>query len=59
MNKRFIDIWGWPIMLALLTTLGLLAALLGTGVWHWLSWASMAFPLLVIGYYWRKSHIKK
>jgi hypothetical protein len=55
MNKRFIDIWGWPIILSLLTVFGLLSALLGTGVWHWLSWATMAFPLIVMGYYWKKN----
>ncbi|MGP1717608.1 MAG: hypothetical protein ACTS9Y_10565 [Methylophilus sp.] len=52
MNKRFIHIWGWPIVLALLTGFGLLSALLGTGIWHWLSWAAIATPLLMMGYYW-------
>lgn len=35
MNKRFTDIWSWPILLAVLTTLGLLSALLGVGIWHY------------------------
>jgi len=52
MSKRFIHVWGWPMLLALLTAFGLLSALLGTGVWHWLSWGAMAIPLIVIGYYW-------
>jgi hypothetical protein len=52
MNKRFINIWAWPIVLALLTAFGLLAALLGSGIWHCLAWAAMAIPLLMIAYYW-------
>ncbi|MDR5172078.1 hypothetical protein IHQ56_09635 [Methylobacillus flagellatus] len=52
MNKRFTDIWGWPILLAVLTTLGLLSALLGVGIWHWLAWASLAVPIIVIWHYW-------
>ncbi|WP_162241163.1 hypothetical protein [Methylophilus sp. Leaf414] len=52
MNKRFVGIWGWPMLLAILTAFGLLSALLGTGIWHWLSWVAIAIPLLMIGYYW-------
>jgi hypothetical protein len=52
MNKRFINIWGWPLLLAALTAFGLLSALLGTGIWHWLSWAAIAFPLIMITYHW-------
>ena len=51
MNKRFVGIWGWPMLLAILTAFGLLSALLGTGIWHWLSWVAIAIPLLMIGYY--------
>ncbi|MFT3968261.1 MAG: hypothetical protein QM690_20510 [Sphingobium sp.] len=41
--------WGWPIALAVLTVFGLLSALLGEGgIWWWLSWATLAAPLLVI-----------
>lgn len=53
MSKRFTHIWAWPIMLALLTVFGLLSALLGTGIWHWLSWAVLSVPLILIGYYWQ------
>ena len=53
MSKRFTHIWGWPIILAFLTVFGLLSALLGTGIWHWLSWAALSVPLILIGYYWQ------
>ncbi|SDK41307.1 hypothetical protein SAMN05192566_1276 [Methylophilus rhizosphaerae] len=52
MNKRFSEIWLWPAVLAVLTAFGLLSALLGTGIWHWLSWVAISIPLIVIGYYW-------
>ncbi|HVY15010.1 MAG TPA: hypothetical protein VHB27_07275 [Rhodopila sp.] len=42
-------VWRWPIAIAMLTVFGLFAALLGQGgVWLWLSWAALAFPLAVI-----------
>jgi len=41
--------WGWPIGLAALTVFGLLSALLGEGgIWWWLSWLTLATPLLAI-----------
>ena len=46
--KSFWQIWGAPIMLGALTIFGLLAALLGIGVWHWLSWLSLAVPLVIV-----------
>jgi hypothetical protein len=51
MNRTFGKIWGAPLLLALLTLFGLLSALLGTGVWHFLSWFTLAVPLLVISWY--------
>jgi hypothetical protein len=43
-------VWRAPALLVVLTTFGLLAALLGTGIWHWASWLAMAVPLAVIGW---------
>lgn len=41
--------WLWPIVLAVVTVFGLLAALIGEGgVWWALSWLALAVPLLVI-----------
>ncbi len=45
-------LWGWPLMLAVLTIFGLLSALLGQGgLWWVLSWIALAIPLAVIVYY--------
>ncbi|MFC4274804.1 hypothetical protein [Achromobacter aloeverae] len=47
-SNNFWFIWRIPTLLGLLTVFGLLAALLGTGGWHWASWIAMALPLAVI-----------
>ena len=36
------------MLLSVLILFGLLAALLGTGIWYWLSWLAMIIPLIVI-----------
>jgi hypothetical protein len=42
-------IWRWPALLAVLTVLGLLSALIGqTGFWWTFSWIALAAPLVVI-----------
>jgi len=41
--------WRWPLVLAVLTVVGLLSALLGEGGPFWLvSWLALSVPLLVI-----------
>ena len=41
-------VWGVPFILGAITLFGLLAALLGTGYWYGMAWASMSLPVLVI-----------
>jgi hypothetical protein len=41
-------IFRWPVALAVLSTFGLLSALLGDGVFDVLSWISLGVPLLLI-----------
>ena len=43
-------VWGLPLILVLLSLVGLLSALLGNGVWDVLSWATLAVPLAVVGW---------
>lgn len=47
---NFWFVWRIPAILAALTVFGLLAALLGTGAWHWASWLALAVPLITIGF---------
>ena len=42
----FLKVWGAPIALGLLTCFGLLAALLGVGLWHWSAWLALSIPLI-------------
>ena len=48
MSELFKRVWRIPLVLGVITLFGLLSALLGTGFWYWLAWASMALPLTVI-----------
>lgn len=41
----FKRIWAIPIIVGLLILFGLLTALLGIGVWHWMSW--LAFVIII------------
>ena len=51
--SSFRKVWGAPLLLAVLTVFGLLCALLGTGIWHWLAWIAIGIPLAVLAWYLR------
>ncbi|AYD64081.1 hypothetical protein YH64_027120 [Achromobacter sp. LC458] len=51
-GRGFMFVWGAPILLGVLSVFGLLAALLGTGAWHWASWITLTILLGVIVRYW-------
>jgi len=51
-RRQFWFVWGAPILLGLLSVFGLLAALLGTGIWHWASWLSLTWLIVVVVKYW-------
>lgn len=51
-RNRFLFVWSAPIVLGALSIFGLLAALLGTGLWHWASWLSLTILLVIIAKYW-------
>ncbi|MEF8794560.1 hypothetical protein [Thiohalorhabdus sp.] len=46
-SKRFARVWGMPLVLALVSALGLVAALLADGLGDALSWAALALPTAV------------
>lgn len=55
MNRPFLTLWGWPIALGLLTVVGLLAALLGDGLWDGVSAVALGVPVAVGAWYgWRR-----
>jgi hypothetical protein len=48
-RRSSMQVWRWPVVLAVLTVSGLFSALLGqSGVWLPLSWLLLGIPLLVI-----------
>ena len=42
------QIWTIPIVLAVASTIGLVSALIGDGVWDVLSWVALGMPIAVI-----------
>lgn len=51
MNAAFKRVWGAPILIGIVTAVGLIAALLGDGVWDALSAVALAIPVAVAGWY--------
>ncbi|UHL63874.1 hypothetical protein LSG25_17860 [Paralcaligenes sp. KSB-10] len=47
-----VRVWAAPVLLGVLTLFGLLAALLGTGLWHWAAWLALAIPVAVASFFW-------
>jgi hypothetical protein len=47
MNSAFLKLWGMPILLGLLTTIGLLSALLGDGIWDIVSAFALGVPVII------------
>ncbi|WP_315809772.1 hypothetical protein ACKI1H_18665 [Pseudomonas sp. YH-1] len=54
MRRGLWMIFRWPVALAVLSTFGLLSALLGDGVFDVLSWISLGVPLLLIVIVWMR-----
>lgn len=52
MSAAFLKLWGWPIALALLTLIGLTAALVGDGWWDALSAFTLGAPALAGAWFW-------
>ena len=54
MKTGFLKVWGVPVLLAVLSMVGLLAALIGDGPWDGLSWVALGIPVVVIGWFFAK-----
>ena len=51
MKSRFAHLWAMPILLGVLTTIGLVSALLGDGIWDIVSAFALGAPVAVAGFY--------
>lgn len=49
--KRAPEIFRWPTVIAVVTLFGLIAALVGDGVWDGLSWAALGLPFVLAAYF--------
>ena len=58
-NSDFLKLWGMPIWMAVITLLGLIFAILGTGIWHLFSWVALMLPIYIMCKYGRKFFQKK
>ena len=51
MNAAFLRLWGAPLAMGLLTMVGLIAALLGNGVWDGVSAVALGIPVAACAWY--------
>lgn len=51
MSRRFMRMWAAPIALAILTLIGLISALVGDGVWDYVSAFALGVPVLLCLWY--------
>ena len=51
-NRGPWQVFAIPLALGVISTIGLLSALLGDDVWDALSWLTLGVPCLVIAWYW-------
>lgn len=47
------QIFAAPLAIGVITALGLTTALLGDGLWDWISWIALALPVVVAVVYWQ------
>lgn len=50
-HRRFWALWGWPIVMGVLSTTGLLTALVSDTWGDWWSWVGLGVPVAVMGWY--------
>ena len=49
-RKTIGQVFGIPLLMALLSAIGLVSALVGDGIWDSVSWVMLLFPILLCGY---------
>jgi len=55
MQNTFCKVWLTPLILAVLSLIGLLSALTGDGVWDLLSWMTLGIPVVVMVWFLSRS----
>jgi len=58
--KNIAAVFFWPLLMGITSTLGLLSALLGDGIWDAASWALLIIPVAVAAKSsWRRKQFQK
>ena len=53
-KSQFMKVWGMPVLLSIVTIIGLISAIIGLGVWHWISWITLSAPIVVMWWFGRR-----
>jgi len=51
MSPRFRRLWGAPIVHGILTAIGLVSALVGNGIWDFISAIALGIPVCTMAWY--------
>ena len=51
LRTPFGRLWGWPIVLGIVTAVGLVSALVGDGLWDFVSWLGLGLPVAMSAWY--------
>ncbi len=46
-RRTLAQIFTWPLVIGVLSTIGLISALVGDGVWDGVSWLTLLLPILL------------
>jgi hypothetical protein len=52
MQRTALQVFAVPIVLGVLSAIGLVAALLGDDVWDYVSWLALGIPCVVMAWFW-------
>ena len=58
MRRNLSDVFRWPIVIAVVSAIGLLSALVGDGVMDAVSWALLSVPIAVGFYKWKPIRVE-
>lgn len=55
LHRSVLDVFRWPLLVGVVCGAGLGLALVGDGVWDWLSWLALSLPIVLTIFYWRRA----
>lgn len=50
-RQTLAQIFRWPLAIGVLSTVGLISALVGDGLWNAVSWLALLLPILLYGWF--------